>query len=147
MTGSLTAQVTYECVVTLEPFDATVTEPIETLFVPASCRSQSDGEELVIDVDTDTLESFDGNRIDVGELVAQTLSVALEPYPRRPDLPDADPEAGTTGRVRRPKRPFAGLATSDRARQIFRIEAAHPSLKRGLEFLPPRRRIDYTPGS
>jgi hypothetical protein len=44
---------------------------------------------------------YDGAMIDVGEAVAQTLALNLDPYPRAPDAGDALREAGVWTRARR----------------------------------------------
>jgi hypothetical protein len=44
---------------------------------------------------------YDGATIDLGEAVAQTLALHLDPYPRSPDADDALKEAGSGGRSQR----------------------------------------------
>lgn len=80
----LTADVVQTCVVTVIPVPARIEETIELLFVPAeksaACR------EVVIDaVGEDPPEPLMDNVIDVGEVVAEYLALALDPYPRAGD--------------------------------------------------------------
>ncbi|WP_435539226.1 YceD family protein [Azospirillum sp. ST 5-10] len=98
VTGELRADVVQTCVVTLEPVRNAVAERFEALFAPESLVPE-DGDEVEIDfdaaaLDEDVPEAMDRGRIDIGELVAQHLSLALDPYPRAPGvaLPDAGEE-------------------------------------------------------
>jgi uncharacterized metal-binding protein YceD (DUF177 family) len=89
--ATLRAAVAQSCVVTLDPVAAEIEESFTLLMGPIDERGRK-GDELVVELDEP--EPLDGDEIDVGELVAQQLSLALDPYPRRPDVafPDgADP--------------------------------------------------------
>ncbi|PWC33089.1 DUF177 domain-containing protein [Azospirillum sp. TSO35-2] len=84
VSGTLEADVVQTCVVTLEPVPAQVAESFEALFAPESMIDDP-GDEIEIDPtlsDEDTPEPMVNNRIDIGELTAQHLSLALDPYPR-----------------------------------------------------------------
>lgn len=81
--GELEADVVQTCVVTLEPVPAHVSERFEALFAP---ESMIDDPGLEIDFDAslsdeDIPEPMENNRIDIGELTAQHLSLGLDPYP------------------------------------------------------------------
>jgi hypothetical protein len=54
------------------------------------------------------VQFHDGTAIDVGEAVAQSLALALDPYPRAPDAEAALKEAGVTSEAE--TGPFAALA-------------------------------------
>lgn len=83
--GRLRAAAVQTCVVTLEPVDSSVEDSFQALFAPAS-EIDPDGEDLEIGLsEDDGPEPMEGGRIDLGELVAQHLSLALDPYPRKPD--------------------------------------------------------------
>ena len=82
ITGSLHAEAVQCCVVTLEPLAACIDEKIDALYGP----EDADTEIVDTQVEEATLsEPFDGENIDVGELVAQQLALALNPYPRKSD--------------------------------------------------------------
>jgi hypothetical protein len=77
-------------------------------------KDPESGESLV-SAQTDAPEPLAGNLLDVGEIVAQQLSLAADPYPRRPGvrLEDVLPKLRKDTRHGRhePRRhPFAGLA-------------------------------------
>ena len=85
--GRMTANVTQECVVSLDPFDVELAEPIEERF------AEIDENEPELPVEDDLGEDEEAydepiveNRIDLGEMLAQCLSLALDPYPRQPGV-------------------------------------------------------------
>jgi len=85
--GSLTAEVVQTCVVTLDPVPAHVAEDFTALFVPAESMPDPEAE-MILDprsLEDDLPEPMTAGTIDIGELTAQHLSLALDPYPRRPD--------------------------------------------------------------
>lgn len=108
ITGSLTADLAQTCVVTLEPFDVQLTEDFSLTFARA-------GEEASKDVDLSPLddevpEPLEGDEIDVGEVVAEHLALALDPWPRRPDAPLVHLEVPARGPAEdSPNSPFAAL--------------------------------------
>ena len=57
--------------------------------------------------ETDTM-FHDGRVIDLGEAVAQTLALAIDPFPRSPDAEEVLQEAGLKDET--PTGPFAALA-------------------------------------
>jgi hypothetical protein len=118
--GRLSADVVQTCVVTLEPVPARVVEEFGALFAPPAMipvAGPDDSGDLVLDpfaLDEDAPEAMTGAGIDIGELTAQHLSLALDPYPRRPgatftgfDDGAADAEAVTN--------PFKALALLKRS--------------------------------
>jgi uncharacterized metal-binding protein YceD (DUF177 family) len=75
------AEVTQTCVVTLEPFSDRVADGFSILFRFAADSAQEEDDDLAGEEDIETLE---GREIDLGELVAQHLALALDPHPRAP---------------------------------------------------------------
>jgi uncharacterized metal-binding protein YceD (DUF177 family) len=89
--GRLHASVVQECVVSLEPIPSEIDELIEVEFAPAA----EDGAEEVFHLDQpEPPEPLEGDSLDLGELVAQHLSVALDPYPRKEGLAPLEWAAG-----------------------------------------------------
>ena len=81
--GELDADVVQTCVITLEPVPARVTDRFGALFAPESMVA-SEEDEIEIDpnvAEEDIPEAMTNGRIDIGELTAQHLSLALDPYP------------------------------------------------------------------
>lgn len=93
-TGRLTAEAAQSCVVTAEPVPQRIDEPFEILF-----RQQPDGppgadEEIELGEGEMDVVFYDGAMLDVGEAVAQSLGLALDPYPRAPGAAEVLKEAG-----------------------------------------------------
>lgn len=102
--GRVTAAVTQACSVTGEPVAARVEEPVSLRFVEPAAS----GEEIELEDDAlDTVE-IEGGVIDLGEAAAETMALALDPYPRSPAAPDALRAAGVVSEDE--VGTFAGLA-------------------------------------
>lgn len=97
--GPWWADVVQACVVTLEPVPATLTDSLVASFAAAPTgrlQRQAREEETLFDPEApDPAEPMpeDGS-LDVGELVVQSLAVALDPYPRKPGTVWAGEGAG-----------------------------------------------------
>lgn len=108
--GWLTARVIQTCVVTLAPLAATVEEEFELTFAPPEAVLDEEEEiELSWDQQDPPDPIIDGI-IDIGEVVAEHLALALDPFPRAPDAafqpPPEEPEI-SNGRPN----PFAVLSS------------------------------------
>jgi len=88
--GSLRAEVVQECVATLEPVAGPVAAEIDELFDDSRA---AEGVEVDIDPVAEDPEPLDGETLDVGEVIAQVLSLAIDPYPRAPGAESAGPDA------------------------------------------------------
>lgn len=89
--GRVEADITQACVVSLEPLEAHIGEEVEGLFLPDDSKlgrlGFGSGGEIMIDADgPDSPELFSGDMIDVGELAEQFFGLAIDPYPRKPDV-------------------------------------------------------------
>lgn len=82
--GHFKAEISQTCVVTLEPFTSKIEGTIETLY-DASAAQQDDNQDLDVDLqDSDPPEPLIDGIIDLGELVAQSLSLEIDSHPRKP---------------------------------------------------------------
>ena len=80
--GRLTARGEQACAVSAEPVAFALDEPVDLHF---SAAAEPDGDEVELaGADLDVLP-LDGDALDLGEAVAQSLGLALDPYPRAPD--------------------------------------------------------------
>lgn len=105
--GRVQADVTQSCVATGEPVEAIVDTPFEILFRPAPAAARPD-EEIELESSELDVVFHDGNVIDVGEAVAETLSLGLDPYPRIEGAEAALRAAGV--RTEEEAGPFGALA-------------------------------------
>jgi hypothetical protein len=80
--GRFEADVVQACVVTLEPVASRLSESFTVAFSAVPAARQ--GEVVIGLEEEDPAEELSDGRIDLGEVVAQQLAVALDPYPRAP---------------------------------------------------------------
>ena len=90
--GTLFAQMSQSCVATAQSLSVKLQEPFQIRFEPPDIQVVEEEFELSAD-DCDVME-HDGQAIDLGEAVAQTLGLAIDPFPR---APDADAVLKATG--------------------------------------------------
>ena len=105
-TGRIKAQLEQSCVATGEPVPSAIDEPFELLFLPEPNTAADDEIELS-ESDCDVV-FHDGAAIDLGSALADTLALALDPYPRCADADTALREAGVLSEEQ--AGPFAALA-------------------------------------
>ena len=79
--GGVSAKLVQNCVVTLEPVDEVVRAEVAVTFLPESEEALQEADLAAFD--DDDVEVFDGESVDLGELVAQTVAAAIDPYPRK----------------------------------------------------------------
>ena len=84
--GRLTADLVQSCAVSGEAFPVRVAEPLDLLFVPEGSLDPADDEEGVeIDSDGPDEIEYQGETFDLGEAVAQSLGLAIDPYAEGPE--------------------------------------------------------------
>lgn len=110
-TGRLAAGVIQSCVATGEPVPAVVDQSFKIEFRPAPARTAAD-EEVELSEDELDVAFYDGGAVDLGEAVAETLLLNLDPYPRCAAAEQALREAGVKSEeeARAESSPFAALA-------------------------------------
>lgn len=114
-TGRVSATVEQTCVVTLDPVENEVDEPIDVIFAPSPEDSTEDSaDDFVAEDEMDGHAVLDGGEppevlsggtADVGAIAAEFLLLGIDPYPRKPGAefkPPADQGAVVS--------PFAELA-------------------------------------
>ncbi|MEI9982642.1 MAG: DUF177 domain-containing protein [Aliidongia sp.] len=79
--ADLSADLVQACIVTLEPVPAKIAESFVLIFRPGIDEDEADRLALENPED-EIIEPLMGESIDIGEAVAQQLSVAMDPYPR-----------------------------------------------------------------
>jgi Large ribosomal RNA subunit accumulation protein YceD len=113
--GRVSATVSQNCVVTLEPLANEVEEEVDLLFVPQSAAVRQAGKTETGDRPRDMKwgdpEPLIGGVVDLGALATEFLILGLDPYPRKPGAVfqpprDLQPEGS----------PFAALASWTKGR-------------------------------
>lgn len=88
VTGTLDAHVVQACVVTLDPVQAHVSVGFERRFLPEVALNAEEHTEHEVFVDPEGEEPPEplGRDVDLGEILVEELSLALDPYPRKPGV-------------------------------------------------------------
>jgi uncharacterized metal-binding protein YceD (DUF177 family) len=106
--GRLSASVTQSCVATDLPVPAEIEEPFSIVFRPPPEVTGSD-EELELSEGELDVVFYEGGSVDLGEAVAETMSLSLDPYPRSAEAEDALKAAGVISEEEaKPASPLAG---------------------------------------
>lgn len=108
--GRLDARIVQPSVVSLEPVAQEISEPIDRIFLPGGEKAYAGaaGAEIFVDLEGEDLpDHFEGPEADLSDLIVETLSLAIDPYPHAKgekvgemDVIDEDAE---------PSSPFASL--------------------------------------
>ncbi len=105
--GQLASDLQQSCVITGEAIPVEVREKFDILFVPRKEPGELEEEIELTEEDCDLVE-YDQAQIDLGEAIAQTLYLSLDPYPRGPN---ADAVARKKGLISEEEAgPFGALA-------------------------------------
>jgi hypothetical protein len=88
VSGRVEADITQECVVTLEPLRTSISEEVSQLYFPEDSKLGRLGfhapGEVHLDAEgPDSPETFSGDTIDVGALAEEFFALAIDPYPRK----------------------------------------------------------------
>ena len=111
LAGTFAADLAQACIVTLEPVHQRIEEAFEVLYATDPTFEES---AVGADSDLDWPEPLPEGLLDLGETVAQQLSLALDPYPRAPGV-----ELGGqwSGEPATSANPFAGLGALKKTSQ------------------------------
>lgn len=113
--GRLSASVVQECVVSLEPVNSEINELIDVEYAPVAEDEPEEGFSLD---EPDPPEPLESDTLELGELVAQHLSLALDPYPRKEGAAAPEWEAGgAQGDENEAENPFSVLAELQKKRR------------------------------
>ncbi len=98
--GEVAAKVTRTCVVTLDPFEEEVREPVDLEFTEETREPGQQAEMREIDPPDEIV----AGKIDLGAVTAEFLALGLDPHPRKPgaSFGEAESDASATS-------PFAAL--------------------------------------
>src|SRR3954470_19849972 len=88
--GRVQARIGQTCVVTLDPMESEIDEPIDLIFAPPDQIPQmadlvDEAEEGNTEI-PDPPEPIENGIIDLGRLATDALYLAVDPYPRKPDV-------------------------------------------------------------
>ena len=103
--GRLCAAIVQACAISAEDLPVAINEALDFRFVPTSHHRPDEELELTAD-ECDEIE-FTGTRFDLGEAVAQSLVLAIDPFAEGPDADRVRREVGLLGEAA--AGPFAAL--------------------------------------
>ena len=104
--GRIGASLEQSCIATGDPVAEHIDEPFELVFVPEPAQATPDQEIELGETDCDVV-FYEGGAIDVGAAIADTLALAMNPYPRSAGADAALKEAGVLSELE--AGPFAAL--------------------------------------
>lgn len=93
-TGALDAEIVQSCAVSGDDLPVTIREPLSLRFVPEGTPAVSADEEIELEANELDEIPYTGTAFDLGEAVAQTLALAIDPYACGPNAEAARKEAG-----------------------------------------------------
>ena len=98
VTGRIVAEVTQMCAISNEPFATTVDEPLALRFVPETAPSAA---EIELEIDSEASDEipYTGTQFDLGEELAQSLALAIDPYATGPNADGVREETGLSDRA------------------------------------------------
>lgn len=109
VTGEVTALIGQTCVVTLEPMQSEVAEPVDITFTAAGKRSApSVTVELTPDA-ADPPEPLENGILDLGRVAVEFLALGIDPYPRKEGVAFAPPMSEADAAEIASAHPFAVL--------------------------------------
>lgn len=93
--GPLHAEITQACAISGEDFPVVIDEQLAMVFVPADSAAPITPDEE-IELESDELDEIDyeGDSFDLGEAIAQSLALAVDPYAEGPNADAARAKAG-----------------------------------------------------
>ncbi|QIQ87006.1 YceD family protein [Erythrobacter sp.] len=96
--GVLNAAVQQVCAISNENFPVTISESFDLSFVPETARPAGEEDAVEIELEREELDEIEyaGDAFDLGEAVAQTLGLAIDPYAEGPGAEAARAAAGLT---------------------------------------------------
>jgi uncharacterized metal-binding protein YceD (DUF177 family) len=110
--GALSAEVVQSCAVTGDDLPMTIDEPLTLRFVPETIRVEEEVE--LEEAELDEIP-YAGTAFDLGEAVAQSLALAIDPYATGPNADAVRVEKGLSDEA--VSGPFAALAVLNNSRK------------------------------
>lgn len=92
-TGMLTSDLHQSCAITGEALPVKIRDKFDILFIPKPDPSELEEEIELTEEECDIVE-YEQAQIDLGEAIAQTLYLSLDPYPRGPDADNVAKKKG-----------------------------------------------------
>lgn len=112
VTGHIKASLTQKCIVSLDDVAEEIDEEFELMLVDEATVERFDNDEAYLDPEIPDYDLLEGDSLVPGEIAIQTLSIMMNPYPRKDgaeiDLGTASDVSLNEEELKRPN-PFAVL--------------------------------------
>jgi len=105
--GTLSADIVQSCAVTGDDLPVAIREKLDLRFVPEAEQQAAVDEDREIDSSEADEIGYEGTAFDLGEAIAESLALAIDPYATGPGADAARKEAGLLGEE--DTGPFAAL--------------------------------------
>lgn len=92
LSGRVRADVVQTCGLTLEPLPATVDERFSVGLVEGPAPEPEEDVEIDVQMVDDSPDYIEDGRIDLGQYAVEQLSLALDPFPRKPGATFVQPD-------------------------------------------------------
>lgn len=113
VTGHIKASLIQRCIVSLEDVEETINEEFELMLVDEATVERFDNDEAYLDPEIPDYDLLEGDTLSPGEIAIQTLSIMMNPYPRKDgveiDLGTATDVSINKEEIKRPN-PFSVLS-------------------------------------
>lgn len=83
VTGKVEADLEQRCIVSLEAVPEKVVADLSVMLVSPEVADRMDDDEVYLDPDAPEYDAIEGDVVEVGDVVAQTVSISMNPYPKR----------------------------------------------------------------
>jgi uncharacterized metal-binding protein YceD (DUF177 family) len=97
VTGRIRAAIVQVCAISGEDFPVAIDEPVDLRFVPMRDAAAPAAEEIEITAEDCDEIDYTGLTFDLGEALAQTLALSIDPFAQGPDADRARVEHGLAG--------------------------------------------------
>jgi uncharacterized metal-binding protein YceD (DUF177 family) len=112
--GCVSATVGQVCVVSLDPLENEIEEPVDLIFLPGAAPTGDASPKRVVEVASDEepdIEPLVNDTVDLGAVATEFLLLGIDPYPRKPEAVFEAPAIGEEA-----EHPFAALASLKKAK-------------------------------
>jgi len=82
VSGTIKSDLVQRCIASLKEVPETVDTDFTLLLVDPDTANRLDADESYLDPEAPEYDALEGDKVDIGEIVAQTIAVSMNPYPR-----------------------------------------------------------------
>lgn len=80
--GTISAKLTQRCIASLKPVEEAFESDFDLMLVDPEMADRMDDEGVYLDPEAPDYDALEGDVVPLGEVLAQTLSISMNPYPR-----------------------------------------------------------------